>query len=252
MIRLYRLFANPFLAEEVSFMELLNCATDTQQRLIANNPGAIFNDIINGITTALAIVDQCATDDIVKLGLRKSAKEAKGIFRKSLPEHIGGIHAKFTGHYGIKSPLITAVFPNGRELFARCPDDDLSHHLGGLITNLTPHIPAMGIVGTQAINDANGLLSTWLGLFAASESSTGAKTTTEKEKRAAKENLAAKLHVALLTIALDKAKEASTLKKAVTDAQAETLAKLYFRQDLLEDPGTPEDEEPAPPAPPTP
>ena len=252
MIRLARLFANPFLDEEVSFMELLNCATDTQQRLIANNPGSVYNGIINGLTVALATVDQCATDDIVKLGLRKGAKAAKGIFRDSLSRHIGKLHAKVTGHFGPGDPAITTIFAGGREIFGDCQDDDLRHHLEGVLANLTPHVPAMGATGTQALSDISGLISTWLALFAASESSTGAKTTTEKEKRAAKDNLAAKLHVALLTLALQQATEASALKKAVTSEQAETLAALYFRQDLLEDPGSPEDEEPAPPAPPTP
>jgi hypothetical protein len=113
--------------------------------------------------------------------------------------------------------------------------------------NLTPHVPAMGPVGAAALGDAGGLLSTWLGLFAASGSTTGAKTTTEKEKRDAKENLAAKLHVALLTIALQKATEASDLKRTVTDANSETTATLYFRPDLLVDPAAPpEDEPPAP------
>jgi hypothetical protein len=111
------------------------------------------------------------------------------------------------------------------------------------VTNLTPHVAAMGNSGTQALSDISGLLSTWIGLHAASETSTGAKTATESEKRAAKENLAAKLHVALLTIALQEATEASALNKAVTTAQAETTAALYFREDLLKDPVTPEEEE---------
>ena len=249
MIRLARLFMNPFLDEEISTIEIINGATDTHQRLIANNPGAVYNGIISGLTTSLVIMDQCATDDIVKLGLRKGAKQAKDTFRGSLGNHIGKIYGKVTGHFGPDAPEVTTIFANGRTIFNECADDAVSHHLNSLITNLTPHAAAMGAIGAVALGDAGGLLSTWTGLFAASESSTGAKTTTEKEKRAAKENLAARLHIALLTIALQQATESAGTQKAVTTDQAEALAALYFRQDLFVDLTEVVEEEVVPPPP---
>lgn len=241
MIRLFRLLQNPFVRESVSFDELVSCATDSQQRFIANNPGAVFNTVINGLTVALATVASCASDDIVKLGLRKSAKEAKDTFRRVLPEHLGTIQAKVAGHYGLKALQVKQVFPNGRDIFNTCKDDAVDEHLSAVIAGLTPIVGPMGAVGTAALSEASGLLSNWLALYAASESSTGAKTSTEKEKRKAKENLAAKLHVALMAVATHYIGLASANGKAITDEEAIEFANLYFRMDLLGI--TPEQEE---------
>jgi len=250
MMRLFRIFQNPFILESVSFDELVAGTTDTLQRLIANNPGAVFNSLITSLTTALSQVALCATDDIVKLGLRKAAKQAKDTFRTVLPEQLGKIYSKVAGFYGIKAPQLNMVFPSGREIFHDCTDDALDEHLQAVINGLTPLAAEMGAVGAAALGDAGGLYSTWIGLYSASELSTGSKTATESEKRAARENLAAKLHVALLTLALHRATESSTANKAVTDAEAVDMAALYFRQDLFEDPDSPEEpEEPPPPSP---
>lgn len=222
-------------------------ATDTQQRLIAKNPGAAFNTLITGLTVALATVGTCTTDDIVKLGLRKAAKQAKDAFREVLPKQLGKIHAKVVAHYGVDAPQVNTVFPSGREIFHTCPDDQVAPRLQAVINGLTPLAVAMGPLGASALGDAGGLLSTWTTLYAASESTTGAKTSTELEKRDAREVLAAQMQITLLELALNFAKEARAEGRSITDAEAQAKAALYFRQDLLEDPETPE--EPAPPVP---
>jgi hypothetical protein len=243
MIRLFRLFLNPFTEEEVSFNELVACATDSLQRFVAQNPGAIYNTVITGLSTALATVGACASDDTVKLGLRKAAKQAKDTFREHLPGHLGKVYGKVIGHYGPQAPEVQQVFPSGREIFGKCPDDALDDHLTAVVNGLTPLLPAMGTAGTAAQGDAGGLLSTWLALYAASESSTGLKVETEAEKRAAKENLAAKLHVAFAAVLTVAVGEASAAGHALTLEQAQSVVALYFRQDLLEDPASPEEPE---------
>lgn len=243
MIRLYRIFQNPFLDPEISVNELGAGATDTQQRLIANNPGAAFNTLITGLTVALATVATCTTDDIVKLGLRKAAKQAKDTFREVLPKHLGKVHAKVAAHYGVDAPELNQAFPNGREIFHTCPDDQVSANLQAVINGITPLASAMGALGAAALGDASGLLSTWTALYAASESTTGAKTNTESEKRDAKNLLAAQMHLTLLTLALHFVAEAKAAGRSITDEEALEKAALYFRQDLFEDPSSPEEPE---------
>ena len=88
-----------------------------------------------------------------------------------------------------------------------------------LINALTAHSTALG---PNPLGDANGLLSTWTAVYAASESSTGAKTTSEDAKRTARLALQLELFKNLLTIAMNFAREPEKVS-------------LYMRQSLLED-----------------
>jgi len=237
MIKLRRLFEVHFRDPEISLNELVAYATDSHQRTIANNPGAAFNAIITATTTALATLGNCTTDDITRLALRKAAKQAKDTFRDALPGNIAKIHGRVVGQYGDPSPQVTQCFPNGRTIFNKCVDDAVDNHLQALINGLTPLAPVMG---PETLADAGGLLSTWLGLYAASESTTGAKTTTQAEKAAARAALERQLSINALTIALHFLDQPE-------------MADVYFQQHLLEDhPAGEEEEEPPPPPPPGP
>ena len=78
-----------------------------------------------------------------------------------------------------------------------------------------------------ALGDAGGLLSTWLAVYAASESSSASKAATESEKRAARKALEQKLFLNLLFLA------------SLFPGQPEKTA-LYTRQSLLRNPDSPE------------
>ena len=85
------------------------------------------------LTAILAQLATCQSDDILKLGLRMSAKQAKDTFRKHLPEQLGKIHAKVAAHYGPKAPELNTVFPGGRDNVSNAVDDDLDDRLSAVI-----------------------------------------------------------------------------------------------------------------------
>ncbi len=234
MITLNRFLSNPFDDAKISLSELLSFSTDHLQRLIANNPGALYNARITATTTALAVVQNCTTDDQVKLGVRKARKLVKDSFRDSLPGKLEKIAAVVVAKFGGGSGEFNECFPQGRTVFGKCPDDQVSNHLTALHTALLVHQPNLG---AQVVADAAGLLSVWTAVYAASESSSGAKTTTEAGKRTAREGLQLQLFLNLLELAKNNARQPEKLD-------------LYMRQALLEDrpTATPED----PPVPPTP
>ena len=235
MIDLHRFLVNPFDDKAISMDELLAFTTDHLQRMVANNPGALFNTRITATTTKLSVVENCLTDDQVKLGLRKSRKSVKDTFRKSLPKNIEKIWAVVVAKYGSDGPETLECFPLGRAVFntGGATDDHVQNHLQTLIAGVTAH---QGDLGATVVGDANGLLSTWIAVYAASESSTGAKTTTEAGKKGARENLQLELFFNLLEVA-----KAFPRQPAKLD--------LFMQQSLLEDHPS---EEPEPPAPPTP
>ncbi len=218
MIDLHRFFEVPFDETGLGLDRLIAFTTDHLQRLISNNPGALFNGRINATTTALNAVEACTTDDMSKLGLRKARVQVKDTFREVLPEQVAKIFAAVAARYGMSAPEVAECFPFGRKIFSDCRDDKVENHLQALINGLTPHTADLG---PQPLADAGGLLSTWLAVYAASESSTGAKTSTQEGKRNARLNLQLELFKNVLTLGLNFARQPEKLS-------------LYMRQDLLE------------------
>lgn len=235
MILLRRYFRVLF--KKASMGDLIAFATDHLQRMVANNPGDSLNALITPTTVALTALGQCSSSDTVRLGIRKAAKDAKNAFREALPGNIRRIAQRVAGHYGEPSGQITACFPEGREIYRDCRDDQMTEKLTNLVTALTPLAAAMG---PTALSDAGGLLSTWIALYAASEAATGAKTTTEDQK-------------ADCRAAVERQLTLNVLALAAQFLQEEEKCDLYFQQYLLgTGPGTDEEEEPEPPAPPPP
>lgn len=211
--------------------ELVAFTTDNLQRMVANNLGSLFNARITATTTKLTAVESCLSDDQVKLGLRKGKKLVKDTFRKSLPGNVEKIWAVVVAQYGSSGPEVLECFPMGRKVFSDCTDDHVENHLQTLLTAVTAH---QGDLGAAVVGNAGGLLSSWIAVYNASETSTAAKTTTQEGKKVARENLQLELFFNLLEIA-----------KAFP-RQPEKLA-LYMTQSLLEDPAAPEPEPPPTP-----
>ena len=215
---LSRFLMNPFDDESVSLDELLAFATDCLQRFIAKNTGSQWNTRINATTTALQTVGNCSSNDNLKLGIRRAAKLAKDEFRRQLPDNIARLHSAVVAKFGPKSTQVLGCFPAGRTAFDISTDDALQSLLSPLVTSL---VALSAQIGTQPGNDAGGLLSTWIALHAASEASTGTKTVSESEKRAARRNLNHQLFLNLLALA------------ELLENQPELLGE-YMQQTLLE------------------
>lgn len=230
MIDIARYFAIPFSDPAISLNEILAFATDSHQRMIANNTGGAFTANIAATATAIATLGTTSADDITKLGLRKAAKQAKDTFRATLPAAIHKIHAKVLAQYGDPSPQLTQCFPAGRSIWQSEVDDKIDDRLQALINALNPLIITMGGTATA---DTTALLNAWTALYNASEASTGAKSTTQADKKAARDALDRQLSLNVLAVAI----------KFI--GQPEKAA-VYFQQHLIEDHPA------APPAPPVP
>lgn len=229
MRTLSRFLDNPFDDPNISLAELLAFSTDHLQRMIANDAGGELSARITATTSALQLVQDSASDDQTGLGLRKARKQAKDAFRKALPERAGQIVAAVAAQYGMNAPEVTECVPQGRSVFSSATDDRVATHLQTLLDAVTAH---QADLGAPLVTAATALLSDWQAVHAASESSTGGKTTTQEAKNAARENLQLMLFLNLLKLA------------EMWPRQPEKLA-LYMQQSLLED-------HPAAPTPPPP
>ena len=231
---------NPFDDPKISIGRLIAFVTDHIQRMSANNAGGELTARITATTSAFGLVEDCSTDDQVRLGIRKARKQAKTDFRQqTLPPAVERIEAGLIAAYGSTSTVLIEALPKGRSIFNTCRDDELEMHLETLLTVVTARaadlVPAI-------VTLAGTVKADWVAIHSASESSTGAKTTTEEGKRLARENLQLMLFLNLLKLA------------EMFPRQPEKLS-LYMQQHLLEIPGSggdDEEEEPPAPTPPPP
>lgn len=224
---------NPFDDPKISTVRLIVFTTDHLQRLSANNASGELTARITATTSAFGLVEDCCTDDQARLGIRKARKQAKDDFReKTIPPAVERIEAGLIAAYSSASTVLIEALPHGRTIFSTCRDDEVERHLQTLLTVVTAHaadlVPAIVTLATTLKHD-------WVAIHTASESSSGAKTTTEEGKRLARENLQLMLFLNLLKLS------------EMFARQPEKLS-LYMQQHLLEIPGSGDDEE-APPAP---
>jgi hypothetical protein len=235
MITLSRFLDNPFDDRAIALDPLIAFSTDSLQRMISNNPSGELDARITATTSALDLVMDCATDDTTKLGIRKARKLAKDNFRAALPKSVSKIFFAVAAKYGPDAPELQECCPSGRSVFSSSTDDHLINHLQTLVNAITAHVADLG---APLVAEATALKNGWASLYAASESATGAKTTTQEGKQMARENLQLMLFLNLLKFA------------EMFPRQPEKLS-LYMQQSLLEPtPSTPPT--PPPPTPPTP
>jgi hypothetical protein len=192
--------SNPFNDSHISMAQLLAFSTDHVERMTANDPGGLFTARVAATTAALDSVHTAFSDDDTKLGVRKASKMAKNSFRAALPQSIGKLAVSVEGKFGEGSPEFVKCFPRGRRVFSASPDDELADHLQTLSNGITSLQPTLG---AQTVTDAKALLTDWNTVYAPSETSTGAKTTTQQAKAAARAALQEELFTNLLTIALN-------------------------------------------------
>jgi len=237
MIDLHRFLENPFDDPHISLPNLVAFTTDHIQRMINNNSTGDFTGRITATQSSLGLVDTKALADLSQLGVREGSKQTKNDYRKALPAGVAKIAGLVTGQYGDRAPELLECFPQGRNVFNNCRDDEVKEHLETLLGAVTAH---QADLGAPTVAKAQALVDGWAAVYDASETSSGVKSAAITEKNYARENLQLMLFLNLLKIG------------EVFARQPEKLD-LYMQQSLLK-PHTPhphiQSQPPAPPAPP--
>ena len=145
MLDLVKFHVNPYDDIKISLNNLIDYTGTHLQRLVENNPGALFNQRITATTTALSGLDATMSDNDTKLSLRMARVHAKEAFRQALPENLLRIHSAVIAAFGPDSTQENECFPQGRKPFAVCPDDQLDDKLEALLNCLTPWSAQVGI-----------------------------------------------------------------------------------------------------------
>src|SRR5260221_127909 len=111
MIELHKFLTNPFDDPHISLDDLLAFTTDHLHRMEDNSTVAQITARILPTTTAVTGVNTAFQADQSKLGLRKTSKQAKAAFRKTLPAAMGKIYVALQSKFGEKSPQLATFFP---------------------------------------------------------------------------------------------------------------------------------------------
>ena len=196
---LHVFFKNPLNDPGISMDQLLTFGTNHLARLIANNTLAVITARITATTAALAQVESVFDDDATQSALRKARNEIKDNYRKALLVSVESVYGAIIAKVTSKSVIITECLPEGRTVFSRCKDDRVESNLNVLIDGVTAHTAELS---AQLVTDATALLTGWLAVYNASETTAGVKSNTIIDKQTARNNLQLEIFRNILTLAL--------------------------------------------------
>lgn len=183
-------FMSPFNTRDLSLNDTLALSTDHMERLEQENELGEFDwsPQVGALSAALQTLESAIDDDLVKAGLRKARKRAKDFFRETtIRKQVEKIEAVAILKFDDSSdPRILELFPQGRSIFASCPDDSLRQHLSALKTAATNQETTLG---PEATAMATSLLDSWNTIYEASEASTAQKAMTEEQRRQARQGV---------------------------------------------------------------
>ncbi|MEK0451332.1 MAG: hypothetical protein RL088_3600 [Verrucomicrobiota bacterium] len=233
MIDLERFFINPFDDRQISKAELQAFGVAHLAEMVANNEGGFLSAQIATTTTLLTTLDTKLGTETVKLGIQKARTRAKDDYRDTIVETIGRVQGAVHSAYGKKHPKTEEIFPEGAVIFSDCEDAQMNDKLDALFTALDANQTELGSTPRNLVDN---LRTQWALIIGASTTGKAARSTALNDTKLAVAALRAQLFKNLLTCALHWPNQ--------TDR-----ARLIFPQHLLENPASPEDEEPTPPTP---
>lgn len=210
MRNLHFYFSNPFSGRLYGINKLEAFTAHHLRQLAENNSSGIYDERIAATQAAFDAVNNAIQQDASNLGEREAAKGQKKQFKKSLPENVGKIYLAVVAKFGLKAPMLSEFFPNGRSLFHKCREAILEDELGVLVTAVTKY---QSDLPPETLALAKELQTDWQTLYGASKSSSGAKSHTEIVKRNAIKALQHELFLNLLMLAQQYAEQPEMLKR---------------------------------------
>jgi len=114
--------------------------------LVADNHSGLHTERIAALTAAFNLLDDGMEDVETKAAIQRGKVLAKNLFRRNtVPETVARIHAAVVMHFGANSPDMAECFPQGRDIFTKCKDQELDNHLGQLSTCIGARSTTVGV-----------------------------------------------------------------------------------------------------------
>ena len=113
MLNLTKFAVNHFDTDRISDDNMKKLAETTWQRLLANNPGNIYNQLITDTATAYTDYYGSVTDEDVKTAIKEGSTVAMNGALKTFKATVSQKEGIVRGTYGADSPTYQEFFPHG-------------------------------------------------------------------------------------------------------------------------------------------
>ena len=207
----------------VSLQMLMDYTLAHVVALVTDLPGPEFAARVAATTAAANALNASMAETGSKLAAQKMQIEIKKAFRKALSGQILVVYGGLVAAVGPRSPLVTACFPLGRNVFMKCQDGAVEDHLRVLVAGLGT---AGALVPASVLAQATSLLTAWSGVYEAASTAKGTKRTTARARQALRAALEGELFTNLLLLALrfpnDEAKAAQYCPRYLLERRART------------------------------
>lgn len=164
----------------------------------AENGDGRYDEALADVGPKHTTVEELFTDVLTKDAVKEGKVQLKEGFRATLAGKIRRLFNIIAGEYGDPSGDLTACFPQGRNVFQRCKDEELDNKLGQLKNAITARAATLGVPRVEMITN---LQVQWAEVYGERGEAGAAAGQSEGQKRAALLALAGALQRSLLTVA---------------------------------------------------
>ena len=164
----------------------------------AENGDGKYDEALADVGPKHTAVENLFTDVLTKDAIKEGKVQLKEGFRLTLTEKIRKLFNIIAGEYGDPSEDLTACFPQGRNAFQRCKDEELDNKLGALKNAITAR---SAVLGAARVTMITNLHAQWVTIYEERGEAGAAVGQSEGQKKTALITLAVALQKSLLTVA---------------------------------------------------
>ena len=144
MLNLERFFKNIFNTKEISDNNTRKYAEDQLQRMIANNPAGIYNQLITDTTAAYNGYFGAITDEDSKTAIKEGSTIAMNNSMKAFQQDASQKEGIIKGTYGKDSATYQEFYPHGITEYTKATLGNVSTLMERMVTASTAHVADLG------------------------------------------------------------------------------------------------------------
>lgn len=140
MLNLTKFAVNHFDTDRISDDNMKKLAETTWQRLMANNPGNIYDQLITDTATAYTDYYGSVTDEDVKTAIKEGSTVAMNGALKTFKATVSQKEGIIRGTYGADSPTYQEFFPHGISEYSNATLANAQTLYDRMVTAATAHV----------------------------------------------------------------------------------------------------------------
>ena len=144
MLNLEIMFKNHFDTDKISDNNLRKFAEDQIQRMISNNPGGIYNQLITNTTAAYNGYFGSITNEDTKTAIKEGATIGMNTAMKAFQDAASQKEGTIRGNYGAKSATYQEFYPHGITEYTKANLGNVNTLMDRMVKAATAHAADLG------------------------------------------------------------------------------------------------------------